>query len=481
MIFAIFISGIIYVLFSREFFVKKQFADLFREEEKKFQLLFENANEAILLIKEQFIIDCNLKSCEIFNCSKYDLVGKSFLKLSAESKNVETILEFIKQSGSKPQRFEWRYNRIDKVPFYAEVTLNQIDISGFHFIQVFIKDISDLKESQKAVTESEEKFKMIFNSVSDGILIFTENNDILEVNDTVLRRYQLSHDEFMALPKNNKLPSFIIDSVNQHLPELETQETVSFEIENQEFARNFLLEMRIKKIEFEGKKAFIAVGRDISQRKLNQMAVYNAVVSAEELERSRVAKELHDGVSPILSTAKLYSQSLRDCTNEDLKQSILAKIEKTIDESIQSISEISNNLSPHILQNFGLIAAVQSFVNKIQELKNTEISIYTDWNGRLEEKIEVTLYRVVIELINNSLKHSEAGNIQVHFKMDRGIRMIYSDNGKGFNIKETLGQKKGMGLFNIINRVKSLNGTIDYFSEPGKGFKVIVVFNLSVI
>lgn len=480
-VFAVLVSATLFLLLSRDYFVKKQMADLFLEEEKKFQLFFENANDAILLLKEQYVIDCNLKACEIFGCNKYELLGKSFISLSRESENIENILGLIKNSSSKPQQFEWKYLMKNKTPFYAEVSLNQISIAGVHFIQVIIRDISELKLSQLAFSNSEEKFKMIFNSISDGMIIFTEDDEILEVNDTILSRYGLTREQFNELPAEAKFPPAIVKAVNSHIPELQSQESISFEVENVITREKVMhLEMRVKKIDYDGRKAFVAVARDISQRKVHQMEIYNAVIQAEEIERSRIAKELHDGVSPILSTAKLYAQSLHDCSNEELKTNILSKIELTINESIQSISEISNKLSPHILQNFGVTAAVGSFVDKINDLRKVKINLVTDWNGRLEENIEVTLYRVIIELINNSLKHSEADDIQILIRKDRAIRLIFSDNGKGCNIKEAMGRKKGMGLFNMINRVKSLNGTIDYFSEPGKGFKAIVNFNENI-
>lgn len=479
LIFTLSVSIAIYYLLSKDQFVKIQFREVIKEEEKKFQLLFENSNDAILLIKEHYIIDCNLKSCEIFNCEKRDLIGKSILKLSHEFKNADVLLEFIKQSKTEPQYFEWKYSRNADDSFEAEVLLNQIVISGFHFIQVIIKDISELKKSQLAVATNEEKFKMIFNSVSDGIVIFSEEYDILEVNKTVLKHYNLTKEEFRLMPNNDKFSKTIIGSIQHYLPELENQENITFEIEELTTHDKVIsLEIKVKKIEFAGKKAFMTVGRDISKRKQSQMAIFNAVIEAEEKERSRIAKELHDGVSPILSTAKLYSQSLRDCRSEDLKSNILCKIESTIDDSIQSISEISNNLSPHILENFGLTAAVQSFVDKIGNLKGLQFQIVSNWHGRLEGNLEVTLYRVIIELINNSLKHAEADTIVVNINKKKNIKLVYTDNGKGFNVKETLELKKGMGLFNIINRVKSLKGTIDYFSTSGEGLKVIVEFKL---
>ncbi|HEX3010228.1 MAG TPA: PAS domain-containing protein, partial [Bacteroidales bacterium] len=357
-IFSLFVSGVIYILLSKDYFVRNKFQAIIREEELKYQILFKNANDAILLIKDHYIIDCNLKSCEIFNCEKEYLVGKSLLNFSSESKNAERLLEYIKLSSSKPQHFEWKYSRNEEKSFDAEVTLNQVDMSGTLFIQVFIKDVTELRKSQRAFTDSEGKFKSIFNSVNDGIIIFTNNHRVLEVNDVVLRRYHLTKEEFIQLPPDNKFSKAIVSSINHYLPELELHDEILFEVEEVVTPeKTLLLEMRLRKLNYGGEAAYIVVGRDISQRKYNQMSQYNAVIQAEEQERSRVAKELHDGISPVLSTAKLYVQSIEDCKSDELKERVMSKIESTIEESIVGISEISNKLSPHILQNFGITAA----------------------------------------------------------------------------------------------------------------------------
>jgi signal transduction histidine kinase len=200
----------------------------------------------------------------------------------------------------------------------------------------------------------------------------------------------------------------------------------------------------------------------------------NAIIQAEETERKRFAKDLHDGLGPILSTVKLSLSSLSRIEKEDQMKKILRNSDMAIDEAIKSIREISNNLSPHILNNFGLTKAIRNFINKINYSETFQIKFISNLgDDRFESNTEVVLYRVLCELINNTLKHAEASLISISLEKTEGkILCSYKDNGKGFDInKLTINQLSGMGNSNMVTRINSLNGSFDLTSENGKGIK----------
>ena len=140
-----------------------------------------------------------------------------------------------------------------------------------------------------------------------------------------------------------------------------------------------------------------------------------------------------------------------------------------IDEAIRSLREISNNLSPHILNNFGLVHGIKNFVEKLGAMHNLEIIFRTRLvDERFDANIEVVLYRVVCELVNNSLKHSECKRIIIELnKLGENIVVEYRDNGKGFVLADV--ETVGMGLSNIKSRISSLGGKIRFDSKPGAG------------
>jgi len=147
-----------------------------------------------------------------------------------------------------------------------------------------------------------------------------------------------------------------------------------------------------------GKSYISGVGLDISARKELEKQVYISAVKSEEDERGRIAKDLHDGLGPIISTCRIYLHSIKNGKSEEIPEAI-ENLEELIDEALLGIKEISNNISPHILRNFGLVHALQSFVKKIKTNCELIVECWDDAEDRLEEIRELTLYRVVLTLI----------------------------------------------------------------------------------
>ncbi len=211
-------------------------------------------------------------------------------------------------------------------------------------------------------------------------------------------------------------------------------------------------------------------------RKANESRVLSAIMRTEENERLNFAKELHDGLGPLLSSVKMAVSSAHTGNNNPQNKEVMIHAEKLIDESITSLKEISNKLSPHVLNNFGLKKAVKSFITHMAPVDNLNINFDSNLGEkRYPYNTEVVLYRVICELINNSLKHAEARNIYITL-MDEadGIRLDYLDDGIGFDSKILEIGEKGMGFANIRSRIKSLNGTIEIYSVPNEGVRVNV-------
>ncbi len=203
----------------------------------------------------------------------------------------------------------------------------------------------------------------------------------------------------------------------------------------------------------------------------------NAIIQAEESERKRFAKDLHDGLGPILSTIKMSLSSLTKSEKEEQAKKILRNTDLAIEEAIKSIREISNNLSPHILNNFGLNKAMRNFINKINNSDTIKINFSSNFeDSRFDSNTEVVLYRVLCELINNALKHSEAPLITISLEKIPGkIVCSYEDNGIGFdtNILKPM-HYSGMGYSNMVSRINSLNGSFTLTSEKGLGTKAMI-------
>lgn len=214
-------------------------------------------------------------------------------------------------------------------------------------------------------------------------------------------------------------------------------------------------------------------------RKQNEARVLSAIIRTEEKERQHFAKELHDGLGPLLSSVKMAISATR--SKSDPKDKIIINTEKLIDESIETVKEISNKLSPHVLNSFGLYKAVKSFVTKIKAVHSTNIKLNTNIEGkRYSYNIEVVLYRVICELITNTLQHAHAKNcyIDIHEVDEKTLHLRYIDDGIGFKQTPNDFLENGMGFSNMQTRIKSINGEIEIFSEPDEGIRVSISIQL---
>ena len=205
------------------------------------------------------------------------------------------------------------------------------------------------------------------------------------------------------------------------------------------------------------------VDRVTHQRRELEKRLMTAVLRTEERQRATFSRELHDGLGPLLSSAKMSLSALNRTEMDDRSREMLKNTSAVIDEAIRSLREISNNLSPHILNNFGLVHGVKNFVEKVGAMHNFDIIFRTRLvDERFDSNIEVILYRVVCELINNSLKHSDCKRIIIELNMSgENIVVEYSDNGKGFVLADV--ETIGMGLSNIKSRISSLGTHAELF------------------
>ena len=221
------------------------------------------------------------------------------------------------------------------------------------------------------------------------------------------------------------------------------------------------------------------VDRVTQQRRALENRLMTAVLRTEERQRATVSRELHDGLGPLLSSAKMSLSALNRTEMDDKNREVLKSTSAVIDEAIRSLREISNNLSPHVLNNFGLVQGVKNFVDRIAVMHNREIIFRTRLSDeRFDANIEVIIYRVVCELVNNSLKHSECSRIVIELNtVGDNIVVDYRDNGKGFIMREV--ENMGMGISNIKSRISSLGGKIRFDSKPNNGMSAHIAVNIN--
>jgi signal transduction histidine kinase len=215
--------------------------------------------------------------------------------------------------------------------------------------------------------------------------------------------------------------------------------------------------------------------KEISDKKALENKIVDSVLQAEEKERARISRELHDGLGPVFSTAKLYFQAYTDTSDMTTRNEIKNKLENIFDNAISTISELSRLLSPGELMNHGLIPALSDYIQRINDYGKTKIEFIQKEIPKLEKSIELNIFRIVSELINNSIRHGNANTIKLRIKSkSKQLQIQYNDDGKGFDYNLIKDENNGMGLKNIKNRIQSLNGYFEIKSKPGKGMSAFI-------
>lgn len=215
------------------------------------------------------------------------------------------------------------------------------------------------------------------------------------------------------------------------------------------------------------------------KRRVYERYILNAVIRTEEKERQRFSKELHDGLGPLLSSAKMSVSALDKMSDDPKQKELIANTYLVIDEAVRSLRELSNNMNPNVLTNFGLARAVNNFINKLSAFSKVQVNFSTNLQEkRFDADVEVILYRVVCEMINNTLKHAEAKHVNLCILQmpDHNISIIFEDDGIGFVPEQKINNPdEGMGLSNIFSRIESLKGEVKFESAPGEGTRIHII------
>ncbi len=336
---------------------------------------------------------------------------------------------------------------------------------------------SKLKSTEQALQQSEQHFQTLFHSSSDEIFVIDFNGNFIEVNQVACDTLGFTREEFLRINIRDIKTEKFLENVEKNISMITKFGQYRYESENKAKDDKVIpVEMKSRVIDYKGGPAILSIARDISERKEIEEKILTTIIKTEENERKRFAADLHDDLAPILSTVKLYTDLLKKGNYKKINEGEAIKnIEELVDMAIKSTREISRNIRPNILQDFGLAAAINDFCSFINRTNTISISINTSAYKINTRGIEESLlYQALKELINNTLKHSGAKNVKIELKsFENQVILYYRDDGKGFNVANALKENGGLGLNNIINRIKSVQGNVDINSEEGSGMFLI--------
>ena len=203
------------------------------------------------------------------------------------------------------------------------------------------------------------------------------------------------------------------------------------------------------------------------ERLTYQKELLQATLDVQEKERVRIGRELHDGIGSMLSTVRLYLQQIQHVPDPEAQKSSMEKADNVLIETSQNLQGIVRDLVPTVLNQLGIGAAIEALCDVVQHNSTLEIGVNVSDSLSIPERLSLNVYRIVQELLNNTLKHAEASEVQLSFKPNGDtLKLLYQDNGKGMPDQRRVW---GLGIKNIESRLSLLEGEMNITSQENEG------------
>lgn len=230
------------------------------------------------------------------------------------------------------------------------------------------------------------------------------------------------------------------------------------------------------------KRLLAEKNNEIEQQKVvtllkeQELTSIDAMIEGQEKERKKIAEDLHDDLGSVLTTLKLHFENYK--VNKDKKKfkedELIDKTDALLDEAYKKVRGIAHAKNSGVIANQGLLLAIENMAEKVSSSKKIEIDVINHGlENRLENSLELTIFRIIQELITNIIKHAQASQATIHIiNHEKSLNLMVEDNGKGFDTSKI--SNKGMGIHSIDKRIEHLDGTMTIESELNKGTTVII-------
>jgi len=443
----------------------------------------------------------NNKGIENFKTSSKDSAKTYFLKARKLADDLDSIRAVYKFDINLGALYLTQYQQPDSAIYYYEKALTGYDKDqkeGKKTNQLFAlyNNLGNAYREQKKYSEASNYYKKAekidlerYNNQSKRILF---NN--MEVNYYYMNDFEKAYDylykydsinEIIKLNEQNANIKNIEEKYQNEKLRADNLESEAKRIQNRNIAYGLgcsivlgvvILFLTYKNIKRKQKltKQELALNTEklTNQLKEQELKSIDAMIAGQEKERLRLANDLHDDLGSLMATIKMHFGTLKGETSDNLYQ----QTNKLIDEAYHKIRNIAHAKNSGVLAKQGLYKAVYKLAETVSKSKNIKISVYENkLDQRLENSLELTLFRIIQELIANVLKHAEATEVDIHFNQHKNkLNIMVEDNGKGFNPDQITKTKAGMGLSNIDKRIENLEGKMIIESTPHSGTSIII-------
>lgn len=331
--------------------------------------------------------------------------------------------------------------------------------------------------------ESEERYRELFNNNPMPMWVFDAvTHRFLETNSAAMHHYGYTHEEFLGKTLADIRLSGDEDGLRQEVAAIQgAREGIKKGIlqHRKKTGEIIFVDIAWHNINYRDRPAILVLANDVTERILleeelneqrlsRQKQITEAVILAQEKERTEIGKELHDNVNQILGASNLYINTAM--TDEEMRQELLERSTELVSSAINEIRKISKSLITPGLREIGLIDSIEDIIDDIKMAKYDmliDLDLQNIEEDQIEDRRKLTLFRIVQEQLNNIVKHARATRVLIRLSVEGpSIVLTVADNGVGFDVGR---HRKGVGITNIISRAELFNGRVDIQSTLGEG------------
>ncbi len=465
--------------------------------QKRFRYAFLTSPDSVAIIraKDKIYTEINEMFSLFFGYAKEDIIGKTFMEVAAwqDSEEQKQLLRSIEKRGPVINR-ETRFVDTEGVvkTGLLSVMIMPLD-QELHFV-LAIRNIDALRVVEEALEKSEARHRELFNNMSSGVAVFEAINDgkdfvFMDFNHAAERIEHLKKENVVGRNFIEVIPSVekygLLDTFRRVL------KTGKPEYHPVAIYKNGVLKICKENYVYRLPSGEIVdVYDDITERKNaeSQLLMYQEKLQSlaselslvEERERRSIATYLHDQIGQTLSVIKMHCFELRDdlSSPEHIRQ--IDEVNDLVKQTIQDTRSLTFELSPPVLYELGLVAAIDWLAEQFQLKHGLKCIVESDNKPKpLSQDFEVVLFRSVRELLINIVKHAEAKKVKITIRVNKkNLRIRVTDDGIGFSPKTKATRtykEQQFGLFNITERIHHLGGKLEVDSQTGKGTMVTLV------
>lgn len=454
--------------------------------EARFRLLFEKSTDAVVLIHNMCIMDCNAAALQLIGATdKSELVGKplDFLvpEFQPDGGRSEDLIRhhynLLRRRGA--HRFEWYRSTLQGEYKWLEVVATYININGEQLVHAVWRDITKQRAAQEQLRAEKEFSESLLDNSVDGIVALDRWGRITAWNREAEKYSGLTEAAVVGREIFLVFPGLDTPEWQQRFEQvLRSGEQIVLNgipfIGRPGHYDAYIVPLRGEQQDVIS--GVLIVVRDMTERnrlieettqlKLSQQQeVLSAILTTEEAERKRIAEALHNGVGQLLYAAKLHLE-----THASPGRPPRDEAQVLLNEAIRMTRTISFELTPGILEDFGLKFALEELARRIPRGSLSVHLLLSGLDKPLPRLMEIAVYRIVQELFNNIIKHARAQEAFIHVvRENEKLAISVEDNGQGFEPAPNLVPRRGIGLPGLQNRVGLLGGIFTITSRPGQG------------